>query len=77
MRKKLLLLTLMSCLPPCLPAIAEQPQPPAGPQQKVEQVEESAHKLNQALFAAVGNDLEDEVIRLIAQGADVNAKDKG
>jgi len=55
---------------------ASQPQGPVKEPQKVEQVEESAHELNKALFAAAGNGLEDEVIRLIFQGADVNVKDE-
>jgi len=57
-------------------AQASQPQGPVKEPQKVEQSIGNKDELNQALFAAIGNGLEDEVMRLISQGADVNAKDE-
>ena len=52
----------------------EEHEGAASEPQRTEQVEENTNEFNQALFAAVRNDLEDEVIRLISQGADVNAE---
>jgi len=77
----LLLSAIMVVNPACrsrLPSPSQgpgrEPQKVEAPQ-KVEQVEESTDELNQAFFAAVENGLEDEVMRLISQGADVNVKD--
>ncbi len=77
MRKKLLLLTLMSSIPLCPPAIAEQPQPPAEPQQKVEQPAVDQNKLNLALLSSIMMGDAKKVEELVSQGADCNVNYRG
>jgi len=57
-------------------AQATQPQGPVKELQKVGRIHESTPELNRTLFTATANGLEDEVIRLISQGADANAVDE-
>jgi len=62
---------------PCFSARTTQPQGQAKEPQENEQAQENTTKLNQALFSAVVKGLRDEVARLIAQGADVDAQNMG